>query len=117
MPFSLSPVSIAASGRGKGLLGTSSFLKLDPDDSSVLSSLRQSLESLTLKTCILMILFSYTHAPSVVLVDTYPGLPGWERVSRAEEKAMTEAVGREPRLERNPEEEWSLRAIASTWQD
>lgn len=47
------------------LLGTSSFLEFNPDDSSVLRSLRQPLESLTLKSCILIILFSYISAPAV----------------------------------------------------
>lgn len=37
----------------------SPFLEFNSDDSSVLRSLRQSLESLTLKSCILIILFSY----------------------------------------------------------
>lgn len=87
-----------------------SFLEFNPDDSSVFRSLRQSLESLTLKSCILTILFCYINAPSAFQVDASPGLPaGWECIIRAgEEKAMTEAVGREPRQDRNQEEEWSL---------
>lgn len=94
----------------KLFLGTSCFLEFNPDDSSILRSLRQSLESLALISCILIILFSYINAPSLFQVDTSPGLPaGWECIIRAaEEKVMTEAVGREPRQDTNGEEEWSL---------
>lgn len=115
--FSFSPVSMTNSCNRIGLLGTSSFLKLDPDDCSI-----QYLETVLGKLHPQMPYFGNMILwRQVFQVDTYPRLPadrlgvhqqGWRG---GDDRGCMERT--RSGQERNQEEEWSLWITASTWQD